>query len=138
MSEFDLHTEKLLIASVAQYRGLLQHAENLVIIQDSGDYSKVGEHVAKLQLLQSEASRQDEELLPLLILDLPTWEKHALYQKRLSCIKSIVELNKLLLPKIHSVMAVTSAELNKLSGGRNALAGYTTRATKKRRFFGIG
>lgn len=138
MSGFDSHTENLLITSVEQYRELLQYAENLLAMQEKGDFSKVDKHAMRLQQLQSEATRQDEELLPLLRLDLPTWEKHALYQKRLSCIKSITELNKLLLPKIQGVMAVTAAELNKLSGGRHAVAGYTGRAVKKRGILGIG
>lgn len=138
MSGVNSHTEKLLITSVEQYRELLQHAEKFLTMQGKGDFSRIDDHVTRLQQLQNEATLQDEELLPLLMADLPTWEKHALYQKRLSSIQSIVELNKLLLPKIQGVMAVTSAELNKLSGGRNARAGYTGRAAKKRGFLGIG
>ncbi len=138
MGEFDPQTEKLLKSSFEQYREILQQAENLLKMMDACDYSQVDEHVIRSQQLQSEASRQDEQLLPLLTLDLPTWEKHTQYQNRLDCIRSIVELNKVLLPKIHGVMAITKAELGNLSGGRNALVGYASQDADKRVFLGIG
>lgn len=138
MGVFNPQIEKILLTSVEQYEGILQYAENLLTRINSCDYSLVSEYVVKLQQLQSDASQQDEQLLPLLQLDTSMWEKHELFQKRLGFIKSIVVLNKLLVEKINGVMAVTSSELDKLSGGRNALAGYTSQAVDRRGSLGVG
>lgn len=138
MTGFDLQTEKLLAYSVEQYRELLQHAEKLVEMLDAGGVDRVREHAERLQQLQAVASRQDELLLPLLKVDLPAWEEHTLYRLRLRFISSILELNKLLLPKIRGMMAVTSAELDQLRGGRTVLAGYAAPAADHRGLRGVG
>ena len=138
MSGLNAQTEKLLSISVEQYRELLQHAEKLFQTLDDCNYSKIPAHADRLQKLQAVASRQDKILLPLFQDDPPAWEEHTLYRKRLQFIKSILRLNKLLMPKIRGTMAVTSAELNKLRGGRTALAGYTTPSTAHRNIRGIG
>ncbi len=129
MSGLNAQTEKLLSISVEQYRELLQHAEKLLQTLDNCNYSKIPAHADKLQRLQNAASQQDKTLLPLFRDNPPAWEEHVLYRKRQQFIKSILKLNKLLMPKIRGTMAVTSAELNKLRGGRIALAGYTSHST---------
>ncbi len=138
MSGLNAQTEKLLSISVEQYRELLQHAEMLLQTLDNCNYSKIPAHADKLQRLQNLASRQDKTLLPLFRDDPPAWEEHVLYRKRQQFIKSILNLNKLLMPKIQSTMAVTSAELNKLRGGRTALAGYTSHSTTHSGIRGVG
>ncbi len=124
MTGFDPQTEKQLAFSVEQYRELQQHAEKLVEMLDNCEYSQVHEHATKLQELQAAASQQDESLLPLLKVDLPAWEGHTLYRIRLRFITSILECNKLLLPKIRGMKAVFAAELEQLQGGRVAVSGY--------------
>lgn len=138
MSGLNAQTEKLLSISVEQYRDLLQHAEKLLQTLDNCNYSKIPAHADKLQRLQNVASLQDKMLLPLFRDDPPAWEKHVLYRKRQQFIKSILKLNKLLMPKIQSTMAVTSAELNKLRSGRTALAGYTSHSTNHSGVRGVG
>ncbi len=138
MAELNPLTENLLAISVEQYRGLLQHAEKLLQTLENCDYSQIPEHADRLQQLQTAASNQDQLLLPLFKDNPSAWEQHTLYRKRLQFIRSILELNKLLMPKIRGTMAVTSAELHKLRGGRTALAGYATLSTNKGGIRGIG
>ncbi len=138
MTGFNPHTEKLLAFSVEQYRELQQHAERLIKILDNCDYPQAHEHGARLQDLQAAASKQDETLLPLLESDLLAWEGHPLYRMRLRFITSILELNKLLLPKIRGMMAVTSAELEQLQSGRIAIAGYALPNADRRGLRGVG
>ncbi|OEU51361.1 MAG: hypothetical protein BA862_11015 [Desulfobulbaceae bacterium S3730MH12] len=138
MSGLNAQTEKLLSISVEQYRELLQHAEKLLQTLDNCNYSEIPGHADKLQRLQNAASRQDKMLLPLFRDDPPAWEENTLYRKRQQFIKSILKLNKLLMPKIRGTMAVTTSELNKLRGGRTALAGYTSHSTTHRGVRGVG
>lgn len=138
MSGLNAQTEKLLSISVEQYRELLQHAEKLLQTLDDCNYSKIPAHADKLQNLQDAASRQDKMLLPLFRDNPPAWEENTLYRKRQQFIKSILKLNKLLMPKIRGTMAVTTSELNKLRGGRTALAGYTSHSTTHRGVRGVG
>ncbi len=138
MAGFNPQTEKLLAFSVEQYRELLQHAEKLTGILEGCEPVRVHEHIARQQQLQVAASRQDELLLPLLKDDLSLWEEHRLYQIRQGFINTILDLNKLLLPKIHGMMAVTSAELDQLRGGRTFLVGYASPAPDQRGLRGVG
>ena len=138
MSGLNAQTEKLLSISVEQYRELLQHAEKLLQTLDNCNYSEIPGHADKLQRLQNAARRQDKMLLPLFRDDPPAWEENTLYRKRQQFIKSILKLNKLLMPKIRGTMAVTTSELNKLRGGRTALAGYTSHSTTHRGVRGVG
>lgn len=138
MAAFNSQTEKLLALSLEQYCELLQHAENLSNMLDNCDYSQVAEYTGRLEQLQAAARQQDELLLPLLKADLQIWEEHTLYQQRLHSIRSILEINELLVPKIRGTMAVTSAELGKLRGGRTALAGYASQLVDKGGLRGIG
>ncbi|MCF6177999.1 MAG: hypothetical protein L3J63_01230 [Geopsychrobacter sp.] len=138
MSGFNAQTEKLLAFSVEQYRELYQHSQKLAQMLGKSEFSRIQEHASELQQLQSAASRQDELLLPLLKIDLPAWEGHTLYRMRMKFINSILELNELLLPKIRGIMAVTSAELDQLHGGRMALAGYAMPKADQRGLRGVG
>jgi hypothetical protein len=138
MTRFDPQTEKHLALSVEQYRELQQHADKLLDILDNCDYSRVHEHAARLQELQTAACQQDEVLLPLLKQDLPTWEEHPLYQKRMRFISSILKSNELLLPKIRGMMAVTSVDLEQLQSGRTAIAGYALPKADQRSSRGTG
>lgn len=138
MVDFNPKTENLLMSSVAQYSEILRLTEELLKMVETCEYSHVNEYAARSQQLQREASRHDEELLPLLTVDLQTWGSHLLYQKRLDNIRSIVELNKMIIPKIQGVMAITKAELDNLNGGRNALVGYASQVADKRVSLGVG
>lgn len=138
MSGYDPQVEKLLAFSVEQYRELLQHAQKLSVILEERNPAQVSEYVSRQQQLQTAASRQDELLLPLLKADLTLWEQHRLYQMRYEFIRSILDLNKLLLPKIRGMMAVASAELGQLRGGRTFLAGYAPPTTDRRGLRGVG
>ncbi len=131
MTGFAPQTEKLLAVSSEQYRELQQHAEKLLKMLDSCDYSGVHEHAARLQALQSAACAQDETLLPLLKSNLPTWQGHPLYRTRLRLITAILEINALLMPRIGAMKAFLGAELEQLKGGRMAISGYhsTTKRT---------
>ncbi len=130
MADFNSHTEDLLASSIEKYQELLQHGENLKKMLEDCDYSQVHEYTAKLHRLQEEATRQDQILLPLLKKEQPELTSNTLYQKRLEYISSILELNKAITPKIKDVLAVTSAELNQLRGGRTAVGSYTSPATQ--------
>ena len=138
MAALDPLAENLLAKSVVQYQELLQHAEKLLQTLEKCDYEKIGAHSDKLQQLQAAASLQDQELVVLFESDPAAWEKHQLYRKRLLYIKSILKLNKVLIPKIRGTMAVTSAELEKMKGGRTALAGYASLSPDTRASRGVG
>ncbi len=138
MNSPELQVEKYLLLSVEQYRDLLQHAKDVLQVIDSCDYSQIDEQVLKLRELQAAAAKNDEELLPLLQADLPTWKKDRRYQMRTNYINSILEINESLVPKIRSIMAVTSAELKKMHSGRTALAGYSSQKSRQRSLRGIG
>lgn len=126
MANSNSQTEKLLVFSTEKYYELLQHGKNMWKVLDDCDYSKVREQTIKLQQLQAEAIKQDEILLPLLKAQLSEWQKNLHFQKRLNYVRSILELNELLSPKIKGAMAVTSAELDQLRSNRTALAGYNS------------
>jgi len=138
MAALDPLAENLLSISVEQYQELLEHAENLLYTLEKCDYEKIGAYSDKLKQLQAAATLQDQELVPLFEKNPAAWEQHKLYRKRLLCIKSILKLNKVLLPKIRGTMAVTSAELEKMKGGRTALAGYASLSTSIRASRGTG
>lgn len=133
-----LRIESLLEKSAAQYAELEQLADSLLHLLECADFDQVREQAAVLQQKQAAASLVDDELLPLLNIDLPAWEGHLLYRQRLCSIQAILELNELLLPKIRGMMAVTSAELEQLRGGRTALVGYATQASVRRGLRGVG
>ena len=137
MSENNSHVEKLLKSSIEQYYQLQKQTAALAKMIDKQDYSRVGEYAVQLKEMQAEASRKDEQLLPLLEEDDTVWKENELFMKRLEYIQSIVALNKLLLPKMESAMAVTFAEIETLSEGRNAIAGYASQETKNRSFLGV-
>ncbi len=138
MTSYSAQIEKHLEHSAEQYRDLLQHSEELLSLLGGGDFSRVQEHAARLQQLQLEACQHDELLLPRIQGDLSVWEEHKLYRLRSGFIQSILELNKLLLPKIRAMMAVTSAELEQMRDGRTALAGYASPAVDRRGLRGVG
>lgn len=138
MAELEKQAEKLLACSVEQYGELLQHTEKLVKIIGDNDYDRIEKHATRLQKMQDVARRHDKELLPLLMANLESWKENTLFQKRLGCIRSIVKINELLLPEINGAMAVTASELEKLNGGRTALAGYASQKIAKRGTLGVG
>ena len=129
MTGISPQTQKQLSFSVEQYCELLQHAQKLSQMLSDCDYSRFHEHLERLQELQTAASQQDERLLPLLITDIPACNGHPLYLYRLEVISSILKLNEMLLPKIRSMMAVTSTEITQLHGGRVALTSYASPMT---------
>jgi len=138
MTGFDSHTEKQLAFSVEQYRELVQHTKKLQMMLDNCEYSHINEHSVRLQELQAVASQHDGALLPMLEINPSAWEGHPLYRMRKHFVRSILELNELLLPKIRGMMAVTSAELEQLQDGRMAITGYALPRTDQRGSRGVG
>ena len=131
-------TEKMLADSTEQYRELLQHAEQLRDLLAACQFEQLGDHAARLQEMQEAATRHDEHLLPLIEKDVEYWQTHDLFRTRQGFIEAILDLNKLLLPKIHGMMAIASAELGQLRGGRVALAGYAAPTCDRRGLRGVG
>ena len=133
-----LQTEKILADSTVQYRELLRHAEGLRDLLAACQLERLGDHAARLREMQEDAMRADEDLLPRLEADAEYWQKHELFLTRQGFVAAILELNKLLLPQIHGMMAIASAELGQLRGGRIALAGYAAPALDRRGSRGVG
>ena len=138
MDEQKSRTEDMLTHSISQYRELLQHAERLHDLLVSCPPERLSEQAARLSKLQQAAGQHDEQLLPLLATDAPHWQKHELFLARQGFVESILELNKLLLPRIRGMMAVASAELEQLRGGRVALAGYAAPSRERKGLRGVG
>lgn len=110
--------------SIAQYRQIVAHVQQLEQLLANGDPESLTEYTAELQSLQAEAGLHDHELLAEIAQDSLRWQAHPLFQQRVQLLEQIVEMNDLLLPRIRGMMAVTGAELGQLKGGRTAFAGY--------------
>lgn len=130
--------EDLLARSAGQYAELYEVAMQIAEYLACRNFEQVRAQVAIMLEQQAAASQLDAEILPQLQQDPATWEEHPAYRKRLTMIEAILAANELLLPKIRGMMAVTSAELEQLRGGRVALAGYAVSERDRRGLRGVG
>lgn len=116
--------ESSLRRSVEQYSRIIAHAGRLEALLLHSDTDELKKYIVRMEELQEEARQHDETLNGQLAEDSHRWRDHPLYQKRISLLEKLVELNRLLLPRIHGMMAVTAHELSQIKGGRKALGGY--------------
>jgi hypothetical protein len=114
----------LLQKSIEQYRRIIAHAQGLEELLVKGDPEQLRNYTATLAELQAEAGLHDRELLAAMARDAARWQAHPLFAERLQLLEQIVEMNHLLLPRIHGMMSVTAAELVQIKDGRVAVAGY--------------
>jgi len=125
--------------SNAKYRAVLEHAELLENLLVKGDSRELAAYTARLNELQQEAGLHDRELLAEIARDSAHWQAHPLFQQRMQLLEQIMEMNDLLLPRIHGMMAVTGAELTQLKDGRTAISGYHPNAGRpKKSIRGVG
>jgi len=129
----------LLQKSIAQYREVLEHTQELEALLATGDPELLQRYTARLNELQQEAGLHDQQLLAEIARDRAHWQAHPLFQQRVQLLEQIVEMNNLLLPRIHGMMAVTGSELAQLKEGRTALSGYHPNAGRpKKSIRGVG
>lgn len=125
--------ERRLRKSIEQYRQIIAHAQQLDQLLSTGNPELLRAYTAELQKLQAEAELHDRELLAEMARDAACWQAHALFPERMELLKQIVEMNNLLLPRIHGMMSVTAAELAQIKDGRVAVAGYHPAASRPRK-----
>lgn len=129
----------LLEKSNARYQAVLEHARLLENLLVKGDPKDLAAYTARLNELQHEAGLNDRVLLEKIARDAASWKAHPLFQQRMQLLEQIMEMNNLLLPRIHGMMAVTEAELAQLKDGRTALSGYHPNASRpKKSIRGVG
>ncbi|MFO7578366.1 MAG: hypothetical protein R6W66_11635 [Pelovirga sp.] len=110
--------------SIAQYRQIIDHARQLESLLVEVDPGSLQTYTDRLQSLQAEASHNDLHVFELYSGDTAFWGRHPLFVERARLLERIVEMNNLLLPKIHGIMAVTANELAQIRSGRQAVSGY--------------
>lgn len=110
--------------SIQHYRLIIEHARQLEQLLQKGEPEQLRSYTAKLHSLQEEAGLHDRELLAVIARDSARWQVHPLFQERQELLRQIVEMNHLLLPRIHGMMSVTAAELAQIKDGRVAVSGY--------------
>ncbi|SHJ68368.1 hypothetical protein SAMN02745165_02942 [Malonomonas rubra DSM 5091] len=129
----------LLEKSLDQYRQIIEHAGQLEQLLSNGDPEQLRQYTMRLNQLQEEAGLHDQQLLAEIARDSARWQAHPLFQQRMQLLEQIMEMNNLLLPRIHGMMAVTGAELAQLKEGRTALSGYHPNAGRpKKSIRGVG
>ena len=110
--------------SIAKYRQIVDHAQQLERLLAEGNPELLQEYTARMNELQGEAGLHDRDLLAEMALDSTRWQAHPLFQQRMQLLEQIVDMNNLLLPRIHGMMSVAAAELSQLKDGRVAVSGY--------------
>ncbi len=110
--------------SIGQYRQIIEHAQQLEELLQKGEPEQLRSYTAKLHSLQEEAGLNDRQLLADIARDSARWQDHPLIQERQQLLRQIVEMNHLLLPRIHGMMSVAAAELAQIKDGRVAVSGY--------------
>ena len=131
--------EACLKKSIQQYRQILDHAEQLDQLLVKADPEELRSYTQRLQELQDEAGLNDRIFLEVFPKNSEVWKNHPLFLERSRLLEKIVELNHLLLPRIHGMMAVTAHELSQIKGGRVAVAGYHQAPAKQNQYVrGVG
>ena len=123
-------TEARLHKSVEQYRAILAHARQLDALLSRGESELLTQYTERLIQLQQDAGLNDQPLLEEIAQDSACWQASPLLQERTQLLKQIKEMNDLLLPRVHGMMAVAAAELTQLKEGRVAVSGYQQRPTR--------
>ena len=118
--------------SLEQYRRIVAHAQQLDRLLNSADTEQLQNYVAMQQCLQDEAAAHDRTLLGEIASDFGRWQQHPLFIERMQLLEQIVEMNALLLPRVHGIMAVAAAEIAQLKDGRAAVSGYNQRSAPRR------
>ena len=131
--------EACLQESIAQYQVILDHVKQLEGLLRNSKPEEIEAYTVRLNELQHEAGLNDHDLLAEIARDAAAWKAHPLFQQRMQLLEQIMEMNNLLLPRIHGMMAVTGAELAQLKDGRTAISGYHPNASRpKKSIRGVG
>ena len=125
--------ETCLRKSIEQYRQIIDHAQQLDQLLKKSDPDELRLYTTRLHELQDAANLHDRFFLELFSQNSVVWKDHPLFLERTQLLEKIVELNHLLLPRIHGMMAVTAHELTQIKGGRVAVNGYHQSASRKNR-----
>lgn len=110
--------------SIEQYSRIIAHADQLDLLLQKSDPDALGSYVLRLRELQDEAGLHDRIFMELFSRNSAAWKDHPLFKERTRLLGKIVELNHLLLPRIHGMMAITAHELTQIKGGRVVVSGY--------------
>lgn len=124
--------------STVQYRTIIEHALQLDGLLSNGDPELLTEYTARLNELQQEAGLNDQPLIDEITQNLVHWQTNPLFQERMQLLKQIMEMNALLLPRIHGMMSVTAAELAQLKDGKVAVSGYHPTSPRPKGSLGVG
>lgn len=116
--------EEILETSVKQYQQIIDYIQKLNLLLKNAEPAELQAYAERLQQLQEVASANDEHVIALYADDSEYWKQHPLFVERNRLLEQIVELNRSLLPRIRSIMAVVASELVQIRGGRQAVAGY--------------
>lgn len=131
MQESKQYLEK----SIRCYQSLLEHVHDFKNSLDKGILSaeEFNTYNAKLQDLQQKVEQADRdfstrfnEKTDSLITDT------LLYQKKISMMKEILELNDFLLPRLASLMDITRDELKNLKNNVKTIGGYHSGHNQKK------
>lgn len=112
-----------LLCSIEHYQVILQqlHKLSTSLAVSDADFVVL---IHDFNSQQDAATQHDEKLLELLRQSGVAVASYPLYVQRTDLIEQVLELNRLLLPKINGMMALVSHELNDLKNGRAVLGGY--------------
>lgn len=127
----DVLHEKL-NASIMQYQLIVQQLQ-AVGAALANDGQPLLERVQSLQQQQAAAQADDVLLLELLGQQPVAAALRPLLAQRLDLIAEVLELNRLLLPRINGMMSLISHELGDLQMGRRVLGGYKQSVQKQGR-----
>ncbi len=109
--------------SVARHRAVLRHMKIMQQVLDSnaGGVIALTEEFNRLSRL---AQEHDATLPQLLTQTDDDVASHTLFKQRTELLNEVLELNRLLLPKINGMMSLISNELSELKNGRALVSGY--------------
>ncbi|MDD3801774.1 MAG: hypothetical protein AB7T15_09015 [Desulfuromonas sp.] len=124
--------QKALQASLTRYlamEGLLQRLEAAL----AGPEEALPPLVVELSQAQRILEREEEPVAVLLQQQGVALIPHPLARQRQAAMTRVLELNRLLLPRINGMMALLSHELKELRDGRTGISGYRSTGASARR-----
>ena len=124
--------------SISQYREIVEHAQKLEGLLRNNEPELIVEYTTRLNQLQAEAGLNDQVLLEDVGHDSTRWQSHPLFLERTQLLEQIMQMNDLLLPRIHGMMSVTASEIAQLKDGRVAVSGYHPAKPKTKGSLGVG
>ena len=95
------------------------------------DYANISQYALDLEEMQNTARKEDKVLMEQIEKNPQEWGSNVLFVKRLEKIQTILDRNKILLPKLQAVLAVVKSERESFQEGRTAIAGYTSLNTSQ-------